>query len=56
MKLITELEMNAPSGGQIHSGPIRGLAGFIPVYATIDEALEASEDGKYKIMKLGEQK
>ena len=52
MRFQTEVTFCAPSGAEVLAGPIKGLAGFIPVYHTEDEALEASENGKYKIMTI----
>lgn len=52
MRLQTEVCFNAPSGAEISAGPIGNLAGFIPVYHTIEEAEKASENGKYRIMQM----
>lgn len=49
MKMLQEVALCAPSGREIQSGPIGQLAGYIPVYHTIEEAIEAAENGKYEI-------
>ena len=49
MKLLDSISLCAPSGAEIETAQIKGLHGFIPVYATLEQAEEASEDGKYKI-------
>ena len=49
MKLVEEISIHAGGGSEIHSGPIAGLVGILPVYATREEAYEASEEGLYKI-------
>jgi len=35
-----------------HSQKISGIAGFIPCFSTIEEAEDASCDGKYQILKF----
>ena len=40
--------------GQLHDVKISGMRGFIPVFETIEEAEEHSQNGKYQIIQIGE--
>lgn len=51
LKLLTLVEVKDVSG-LIHKVKITGAEGYIPVFKTMEEANEASCDGKYQIMLL----
>jgi hypothetical protein len=52
MKLSTEITLTEGSSGIERSSKIQGLAGFIPCFETIEEAYEASCEGKYQILAI----
>lgn len=51
MKLMTDVEVMDVTG-EYKTVEISGIRGFIPVFDNIDKAVEASCDGKFKIMEM----
>jgi hypothetical protein len=52
LKLNTDIEVTNPFTGKQKDIKLGGLAGYIPVFATIEEATESSQHGKYKIIAI----
>lgn len=52
MKLLTEVEYDSPFDGKKVVCQLGGCEGFIPVYSTMDEAIEQSNNGKYQIIPI----
>jgi hypothetical protein len=50
LKLSQDITYTDPFTGQERKEKLQGIAGFIPCYETIEEAEEASCDGKFQIM------
>lgn len=51
LKLSKEVATTTFKGEEVKV-TISGIAGFIPVFSTIEEAEEHSDDGKYQIIKI----
>jgi hypothetical protein len=51
MKLLTTGEVADVNGG-VHKVVLADAEGYIPVYSTLEEAKEASMDGKYQILAI----
>ena len=52
MKLQSEVEAINPYTGETQSVKLSGCAGYVPVFDNIEDAEEASCNGKYKIMHI----
>lgn len=52
MKMQKTVQVNDPISGQNNDVEIEGLAGYVPVFHTIEEAEESSADGKYDIIPI----
>ena len=52
LKLNTDIEVTNAFTGEQEYIKLGGLAGYIPVFATIDEATESSQNGKYQIVAI----
>jgi len=50
MKLNTDIEVVNPFTGEKENIKLGGLAGYIPVFSTIEEATESAQNGKYQIL------
>ncbi|RDY58913.1 hypothetical protein [Flagellimonas nanhaiensis] len=55
LKLLTHLIRESPYGTK-ERVLVEGARGFVPVYATWEEAYNASEDGRFEIIRLTTQK
>ena len=49
-KLSQDITYTDPFTGEERKEKIQGIAGFIPCYATYEEAEEAACDGKFQIL------
>ena len=52
LKLNTDIEVTNPFTGKQEDIKLGGLAGYIPVFSTIEEAKESSQHGKYQIVAI----
>lgn len=52
MKMQRTLKVTDSISGEDKDVEIEGLAGFVPVFHTIEEAEENSADGKYDIVPI----
>ena len=52
LKLNTDIEVTNPFTGEHKDIKLGGLAGYIPVFSTIEEAKESSQHGKYQIVAI----
>ena len=52
LKLNTDIEVTNPFTGKQEDIKLGGLAGYIPVFETIEEAEESSQNGKYQIVAI----
>ena len=52
MKLNTDIEYINPFSGTREDVKLGGLAGYIPVFNSLEEATESSQDGKYQILAI----
>jgi len=52
MKLSTEIEYKNPFTQEQITCKLGGLAGYIPVFSTIEEAEKSAENGKYEIISI----
>ena len=52
LKLSQDIIYTDPFTGEEHKEKIQGITGFIPCYATYEEAEEASCDGKFQIFPI----
>ena len=52
LRLNSTISLINPITGKREEEKLNGVAGYIPCYATYEEAEEASCDGKYSIMKI----
>jgi hypothetical protein len=52
LKLSQDITYTDPFTREERKDKIQGIAGFIPCYATYEEAEEASCDGKFQIMPI----
>ncbi len=52
LKLNTDIEVTNPLTGKQEDIKLGGLAGYIPVFETIEEATESSQNGKYQIVAI----
>lgn len=51
-RLNTQIEITNPLTMKRENFKINGIAGYMPIYDTYKEAEEASENGKYEILRL----
>lgn len=52
LKLNTDIEFTNPFTGKRESIKVGGIAGYIPVFNTVEEAQNSSQDGKYSIVAI----
>ena len=52
LKLNTDIEVTNPFTGKQENIKLGGLAGYIPVFDTIEEATESAQNGKYQIVAI----
>lgn len=52
LKLSTEIEYTNPFTQEQVTCKLGGFAGYIPVFATIEEAEKSAQDGKYQIIAI----
>lgn len=52
LKLSTDIEYIDPYTDKKVSQKLDGIAGYIPVFSSIEEAEEHNGDGKYSIIKI----
>lgn len=52
LKLSQNITYTEPFTGEERTEKIQGIAGFIPCYATYEEAEEAACDGRFKIFPI----
>lgn len=52
MKLNTDIEYINPFSGKREDVKLGGLAGYIPVFNSLEEAQDSSQDGKYQILAI----
>lgn len=52
LKLSTEIEYTNPITQEQVTCKLGGFAGYIPVFATIEEAKISAQDGKYQIIAI----
>jgi hypothetical protein len=52
LKLSTEIEYTNPITQEQVICKLGGFAGYIPVFATIEEAETSAQDGKYQIIAI----
>lgn len=52
LKLSTEIEYTNPITKEQITCKLGGFAGYIPVFATIEEAQISAQDGKYQIVAI----
>ena len=53
LKLSKEITYTDYTGNE-QSVKLNGVAGFCPVFATLEEAKESSQNGKYEIVQIAE--
>jgi hypothetical protein len=49
LKLNTDIEVTNPLTGKQEDTKLCGIAGYIPVFETIEEAIKEAQNGKYQI-------
>jgi len=52
LKLNTDIEVTNPFTGKREDIKVGGIAGYIPVFNTVEEAQKSSQDGKYSIVAI----
>ena len=52
LKLSTEIEFTNPFTQEQVTCKLGGFSGYIPVFATIEEAEKSAQDGKYQIIAI----
>ena len=52
MKLNTDIEVNNPLTGKTEAVKLNGVAGYIPVFSTMEEAEQSAQNGKYDILSI----
>lgn len=52
LKLSTDIEYTNPITKEQVTCKLGGFAGYIPVFATIEEAETSAQDGKYQIVAI----
>ena len=52
LRLNTDIEVTNPFTGKREDIKVGGIAGYIPVFNTVEEAQKSSQDGKYSIVAI----